>query len=151
MAAVEPTLSGFFVFLRSGAVGFSTTVLPDTEPVIPAAFEMALETVNQVIRQVIGYWYTQAVYNLGADIVCNYAPDQPDQEFFSKLRGQWNILKNVSGTIQWAGDEGTQTSLVVPEAAKMFTISDLQNMKTPWGRVYLSIAQKYGPSVIGIT
>jgi len=148
---LQPTLAGFLVFLRSPVVGFNTTVLPDSEPVIPAAYEWAIELVNQNINCVANYWYTQAVYNLGADVIVNFAPDQAGQTFFADLRSNWNVLKNVSGTIKWAGDEGTQTALVVPKAAEMFTISDLQNMKTPWGRNYLAIAQKYGPSVWGIS
>jgi len=151
MTVVKPTYAGFLLFLRSSVVGFNTTVLPDAEPVIPAAYENALQLVNQTIATVSGFFYTQAVYMLGADIICNYAPDQAGQTYFSTLRDKWNVLKFVSGTIQWGGDQGTQTSLVVPEAAKMFTLSDLQNLKTPWGRNYLAIAQKYGPSVWGIT
>ncbi len=151
MAVVKPTPEGFLVFLRSSVVGFSTTVLPDNEPTIPAAYENALELVNCTIAKVSGFFYTQAVYMLGADIVCNYAPDQAGLTFFADLREKWNTLKFVSGTIQWAGDQGTQTSLVVPEAAKMFTLADLQSLKTPWGRNYLSIAQRYGPSIWGIT
>ena len=148
--ATEPSLAGFLVFLRSSMVGFSTTVLPDSEPVIEAAYENALALVNETLK-VAGYFYTQAVYNLGADIIVNFAPDQTDQTFFQGTREKWNILKFVSGTIQWAGDNGSQSSLVVPKAAQMFTLSDLQRLKTPWGRQYLSIAQSYGPSVWGIS
>lgn len=151
VVVVKPTYAGFLVFLRSSVVGFSTTVLPDSEPIIQAAYDNALQLVNVTISTVSGFFYTQAVYMLGADIICNYAPDQAGLDFFSTLRDKWNILKFVSGTIQWGGDQGTQTSLVVPEAAKMFTLSDLQRLKTPWGRQYLALAQSYGPSVHGIT
>ena len=41
-------------------------------------------------------------------------------------------------------------SLVVQKAAEAFQLSDLQNLKTPWGRTYLGFAQKYGPSVWGV-
>ncbi len=41
--------------------------------------------------------------------------------------------------------------MVVQEAAKNFTLANLQNLKTPWGRTYLGFAQAYGPSIIGLS
>lgn len=154
----RPSLAGFLVFLRSSAVGFTTAVLPDSEPVIAEAYALAIETVNRTISCVSGLFYTQAVYNLGADLVVNFAPDVDNAPpvtgselpYFAYLRDKWNILKFVSGTIQSASDEGSSTGLVVPKAAENFTLADLQNLKSPWGRNYLSIAQRYGPSVWGM-
>jgi hypothetical protein len=34
--------------------------------------------------------------------------------------------------------------LLNPEAMKTFTLANLQNLKTPWGREYLAIAQRAG-------
>ena len=34
--------------------------------------------------------------------------------------------------------------MTVPKAFDELTIGNLQNLKTPWGRVYLGIAQSYG-------
>ena len=34
--------------------------------------------------------------------------------------------------------------LLVPDAFKALTISDLQNLKTPWGLTYLGFAQACG-------
>jgi len=42
-------------------------------------------------------------------------------------------------------------SLVVMEAAKMFTLSNLQNLKDIYGRTYLGYAQSYGPSTFGLS
>ena len=84
----------------------------------------------------------------------NYAQDlpgaatvqgsDPPLPFFAYARKTWNIFGFVSGVVQSTGDESTNVSLVVQEAAKDFTLSDLQNLKTPYGRRYLSMAQQYG-------
>ena len=43
-----------------------------------------------------------------------------------------------------SNDETTGETLVVMDAAKGFTLSNLQNLKTPWGRTYLGFAQQFG-------
>lgn len=151
MSTMGPSLGGYTTFLRSSAVGFSTVVLPDSEPIISESYEAAIRLVNQVIAGVDPFYYRYAVYNLGADFVVNWAPDQPGQTFFADLREKWNIYKFISGVVQSSNDVSTGESMVVPEAAQKFTLADLQRLKTPWGRAYLQIAQKYGPTVWGIS
>ncbi len=167
---VQPTLAGFITFIRD-IMGITTTVLPDNSPVIGMAFAVALAIVNPALRCVripqadstgavlnAGGLsiYSLAVNNLAADNLINYAQDlpgatpvegsNPPLPFFAWTRAQWNINGFVSGVISGSADEGTSQSLVVQEAAKAFTLKDLQNLKTPYGRTYLGYAQSYGPT-----
>jgi hypothetical protein len=166
---IRPTLAGFLIFIRT-TMGISTSVLPDSSPVIPMAFAVALGIVNPALWRASipqydpagvslnsGGWsiYALAVYNLAGDNLVNYAPDVPDApivkgsnppaSYFENLRQKWNLTGFVSGVISGSSDEGTSQTLVVQEAAKNFTLSNLQNLKTPWGRAYLAFAQDYGP------
>lgn len=158
--ATRPTLAGFILFIRN-VMGINTTILPDNSDVIALAYAVALEIVNRQIRLASSLMYTLAVYNLGGDNIINYAQDLPDaakisgsdppQAFFAYTRAQWNVNGFVSGVVNSTSDEGTSVSLVVQKAAENFTLSDLQNLKTPYGRQYLAIAQKYGPNIWGLS
>lgn len=157
-----PTLAGFLAFIR-GNMEINTTLLPDNAPVIPLAFQIAMDLVNCDLNKASPDIYTLAVYNLGGDNIINLAPDvQPpvpyidpankDQlSFFAFLRWKWKLLDFNSGVVQSTGDEGTNVSLVVQEAAKNFTLANLQNLKTPYGRQYLAFAQLAGPTIWGLT
>jgi len=168
-----PTLAGFQQFIRL-VMGIDTTILPDSSLVIPMALQVAIVIVNPALKivclptidaagVVLGpsqSIYTLACYNLGGDNLINYAQDQagaaavdgsePPLPFFAWTRKQWNINGFVSGVIQSAGDESTNESMVVQEAAKNFTLADLQSLKTPYGRTYLGLAQAYGPTTWGL-
>lgn len=160
---MEPTLAGFIAFLRD-VVGINSTVLPDDSATIPMSLSIALAIVNPALRAA-GYTpgpagtipvsiYVLAVYNLGADNVINFAPDvaaAPNNTYFADLRASFNTNAFVSGVIQSSNDESTGNSMVVQEAARNFTLGNLQNLKTPWGRVYLAYAQAYGPSIVGLS
>lgn len=131
-------------------MGISTAQLPDNSPWIGYAFGIALQTVNPVlvaVPSVPNVWtiYEVAVYNLGGSNLINYAPDQPGQTFFADARKAWNINgEGPFGVVSAAGDQGTSDSFIVPDAMKGLTLGDLQNLKDPWGRAYLAIAQKTG-------
>lgn len=173
---MPPTLAGFIAFIRN-VMGISTTVLPDASPVIGFAFSVALAIVNPALKKVAlpqqdsagaalysgqpSSIYALAVYNLAGDRVINYGQDLPDAApiagseppvgFFAWSRKQWNINGFVSGVISASNDESTGQSMVVQDAAKNFTLGDLQNLKTPYGRQYLAFAQDFGPATWGIT
>lgn len=142
MSTPAPTFPGFLTFVR-GTMGISTTVLPDSAPVLEDSYALALETVNLAIR-ISPLNYIKAVYNFAGDAVINEAPDQTDSTFFADLRTKWNILDPISGVVASSGDVSTNQSLTVPEQFSTLTLADLQQFKTPYGRAYLSIAQKYG-------
>lgn len=153
----RPTFAGFVAFVRTN-MGISTAILPDDSEVLPVAYAVALEVANPKIAQASALIYKLAVYNLGGSNVINYAQDLPGApifknklKFFAFVRQQWNVLGFVSGVIQSSGDEGTNESLVVQDAAKDFTLANLQQLKDPWGRQYLAFAQSYGPSEWGLT
>lgn len=164
-----PTVAGFLNFIRT-IMGIDATVLPDNSAVIPIAFTVALNIVNPQLAQVsydaraVGgveiSMYTWAVYNLAGSNLLNYAQDLPDAAvvpgsdpaapFFKNMRKVWNLTGFTSGVVQSTNDESTGVSLVVMEAAKNFTLRDLQNLKDPYGREYLMLAQDYG-SIWGIS
>lgn len=146
---MNPTLAGFIAFIR-GVMGITVQQLPDNSPAIPVAYNVATAIVNRAFQAIAGAdpaqpsIYALMVYNLAGDNLVNYAPDQDGQTFFADLRKSLNIAGFVGGIIQSSGDEGTSEAMVVPEAFKLFTMANLQQLKTPWGRQYLSFAQSYG-------
>jgi hypothetical protein len=176
MTAPQPTLAGFQDFIVN-TMQISTTVLPSSSPVIPFAFSVALAIVNQALQCVPvpstdaagvslnsgGYTiYALAVYNLAGSNLLAYAQDLPDAPvvkgsgdpglpFFAWTRQQWQINAFVSGVVQSTADESTSMSLVVQDAAKMFTLANLQQLKDPYGRQFLALSQSYGPSTFGIS
>ena len=171
----SPTLAGFQAFITQ-TMGISATVLPPNDPVIPLAFAVALAIVNPALQCVplpstdaAGVAlnsggltiYTLAVYNFAADRIINFAQDQPGAAiiegsgdpglpFFQWQRKQLNINGFVPGVIQSSNDESTGESFVVQEAAKQFTLANIQQLKTIYGRQYLSLAQDWGPTVWGM-
>ena len=161
MAGSQPTLAGFQEFIQN-VMAVSATDLPPNAPVIAWALAFAIQIVNPQLRVVGGCGppqaglpqvsvYVAAVYNLAGDLVVNFAQDQQGRKFFDRKRKELNINGFVSGVVGAASDESTSTTMVVQEAAKNFTLQDLQSLKTPWGRMYLSLAQAYGPSIWGLT
>lgn len=160
-----PTLAGFLSFIRN-VMGISTNDLPDASPVINMALAVAMSIVNRALYAVSlpmtdtagvelisqpESIYTLAVYNLAGDNLVNYAPDQQGRDYFQDLRKKLNINGFVSGVISGSSDQGTSQQLVVQEAAKNFTLANLQSLKTPWGRQYLAFAQTYGPTTWGLS
>jgi hypothetical protein len=165
MAAPQPTLATFLAFVRN-VMRIDAKKLPDASPWLPIAFANALAIVNPSLAAISipqadaagvalntgGLTiYSEAVYNLAAHNLIEYAQDQPGFGYFKALRKKLNIAGFVSGVVQSSGDEGTSVSLVVQEAAKAFTLMNLQQLKTPYGRTYLGLAQGYGPTTWGIT
>lgn len=153
---MEPTLAGFLIFVRD-VMSIPRTALPDNSPVIGMAYNVAKTIVNETL-QVVGSAnpayptiYALAVYNLAGDALVNYAHDVNGSDYFAKLRASLNLAGFVPGVISSSSDESTSQSLVTPEAMNNLTFANLQQLKTPWGRTYLSFAQSYGPTVWGIS
>lgn len=148
--ATAPSQAGFTQFIRD-SMGITTAQLPDNSEWITLAYDVAVELAYiGVVQAGFANLYTLMVYNLGGSNLVEWTPDQSGQDVFAKLREKYNLNAFVSGVIQSASDEGTSESMVVQEAAKNFTLADLQYLKTPWGRTYLSIAQRAG-TLWGIT
>ena len=139
-------------------MGVPVQALPDDSNWITWTFNYAMQIVNQYLLYancppMPNGWtiYEIAVYNLAGDQLINWAqdvsppyPPPPATPYFQALRASWDITGFVAGVIQSSGDEGTNESLLVPDFMKGLTLSDLQNLKTPYGRQYLAIAQKFG-------
>lgn len=152
----QATLAGFTAFVRD-QMGVGVAVLPDDSGWLAFSYGIALEVVSLTLASVSAVMYVQAVYNLAGDNLLNFAQDAPNAPavaaadnkdrlpYFAYLRQKWKLLDFVAGVVQSSGDETTNVSLVVQEAAKDFKLSDLQNLKTPYGRVYLQIVQRMGP------
>lgn len=135
-------------------MGITTTVLPDASPVIEMSFCVALEIVYEAIQCTSPRLYNLAIYNCAGSTLLSYAPDvsnappfpgsDPPLPYFAYYRALWNINGFVTGVVQASADESTSQSLVVMEAAKNFTLGNLQFLKDPYGRAYLAIAQDAG-------
>ena len=135
--------------------GIPLTVIPLDSVYLKWGYGTAMATVNRQIARAPGPFYLQAVYGLATDWVINWCPDpNPPVPFPTKnrynlpylayLRKQWNLNGFTPGVVQSTSDEGTSESLVVPDQFKALTIDQLANLKTPYGRLYLGIAQKVG-------
>jgi hypothetical protein len=155
LATPQPTPAGFSTFVY-GVVGVPVAWLPTDSVVITYAYNTALATVNPAFRCVPGPIFLQMVYNLGAHLLLSWAPDTTasppfpfttvdnvEYGFFEWYRKQNNMLGFTTGIVQSASDEGTSTSMVVPDQAKNLTISQLGLLSTPFGRYYLGQAQAY--------
>lgn len=95
--------------------------------------------------------YILAVYNLALHQLLKIAQDQPNQSFFTQARAQYKIGTLIPGVVMASGDQATSETLVVPEFFKNLTLSELDLVKTPYGRDYLGYAQMYGPSIVGFS
>ena len=140
-----------------GNLGIPTGALPSDSPWLQYAYDAAVATVNQYLANVPGPIYLLATYNLAADLLINWAPDQPgivypcscsdppaSIGYFACLRLAWGLNSFTPGVIASSSDEATSSSYLNPEQLAQLTIDQLQNLKTPYGRVYLGYAQKVG-------
>lgn len=143
MIVGPPTLAGFLVWVRS-VMGVPTAALPDDSVALQYAFAVSVEIVNPQLQQASPLIYQLAVYNLGGDNLINWAPDQTGQTYLLDARKAFECLDFVGGIITTASDEGTAGSVSVVESLKSLTIGQLQNLRTPYGRQYLSFAAEVG-------
>jgi len=146
---MNPTLAGFILFIQN-VMGITTTNLSPTAPVIAFAYNLAYNTVNAALAGVPNNDPTQptiyatAIYNLAGDYLINFAQDTPPATYFADLRTGFGLNSFTAGVISSTSDESTSESMTTPKAFDELTIGNLQNLKTPYGRMYLSIAQSYG-------
>lgn len=161
MASTEPNLSGYLSFIRNNSIPISATALPDNSPWIAWTYDFAVKWVNEALQAWQGGdlnatpMYALAVYNLGCDRLCNWAPDSglgdPPNTLFSQLRAAYKLENFIAGVVNSSSDVSTSQSLTVPKFFENLTLFDLQTLKTPWGRMYMSIAQQYGPTIWGLS
>lgn len=134
-------------------MGIDPVNLPDNSPSITYAFNTALLIVNPALRSVAMpcfagdppiSLYNQAVYNLAADNLLNWAIDPSGQNYFERTRAELKIANWQAGVVSATTDATTAVTLEIMEAAKGFTMANLQQIKTPYGRQYIAISQDYG-------
>lgn len=73
------------------------------------------------------------------------------QRYFALIRQQVKIISFVPGAVGNTSDVSTSVGLVSPDFLRGLTMYDLDLLKTPYGRRYLSFAQGYGPNVWGVS
>ena len=162
----RPSVAGFAAWL-TGFVQVPAAALPPTpaqNQYVIYAYWSAYGAVNQKILQVDPWAYQRALYNLGMDQLVNFAmdpsplpsgyPNAPGPitgqldgaalPYWAGLQQQFKINLFVPGVVVATSDESTSETLTELEAYKNFTLQDLQNLKTPWGRESLGIAQAVG-------
>ena len=122
-----------------------------TPQVVPMSLSIALEIVNPALACASAMMYGLAVYNLATDRLINYAVDQPGQTWFIDKRKEFRLADARVGVVASASNGETSMSYLNPEQMKLFTLQDLETLKTEWGRRYMGIAQKYGLSIWGIS
>ena len=165
MTAPQPTLADFQTFITQ-TMQVPSAALPAGSPWPGIALGISLGIVNQsLINMPIPQFdaagvalntggfsiYSQAVYNLAAHTLLMLTPDQPGFTYFAKQRRKFNLNGFTSGVVQSSSNEASSVSMVVQDAAKAFTLANLSQFQTPYGRFYAQLAQSYGPSTFGIT
>lgn len=133
-----------FQYFIQNVMDVPVEALPLTSPDITTAFCIALDTVNPLIKIHSLTYYNLAVYNFAGDYLINWANDQMCSTYFEDLRKAFKITSFVAGVVASTADVSTSTSLKVPDSLGDLTLFDLQLLKTPYGRAYLAIAQKFG-------
>ena len=103
-----------------------------------------------------GLDYTIATYNCAGHILLTIAPDVTDSRFFWTLRTEqppkgYALGAFSAGMVTAASDQGTANTLTAPDWVAGLQIGDLEAMKTPYGRAYLSYNQAFGPDVVGLS
>ncbi|MGB8665419.1 MAG: hypothetical protein WCD24_11785 [Serratia inhibens] len=134
-----PELAGFILFIRN-TMGVGADALPDDDPSINLAWTMSLDWVNRQIACISPVLYSQAVYNLAASFLINFGPEA----VFGELRKTLGTNNFTAGVISASADESTSQNREVSDALKNLSLADLQQLKDPYGRWYLAIAQQYG-------
>jgi hypothetical protein len=149
-----PTLAGYINWVRQ-IMGVPDVVLADDSIYLEMSYDIAYEIVNRYIWAVNPGIFTVAVYNLAGDYLVNIAQDDPslpppDNTYWTDLRQSMQINSFIPGLINQASDQGTSAGMKLLSSMENLTVGDLQTLKTPWGRVYLGIAQSVG-SMWGLT
>lgn len=155
--------ANYLEFIRT-AMGITDVYLPDNSDWVTITYEVAAATVNpQFLQSIVARpIYPLMLYNLGGDLLINWAQDLPGVYvtnpspppaqigYFALLRQQFKINNFTAGVVSASSDEGSSVSLEVIDSLKSLTLDQLSNLNTPYGRTYLGYAQKLG-SLWGLT
>lgn len=162
---VEATLAGYTTFIRQ-VMAVPVEALADDSIYIPMTYWPAETLVNDnlfivgnaeqpppQVQPTIRAW---AVYNYAGALLVDIAQDDPTatppfDTYWSTLRNSMGLNGFSAGVVQSAADQGTSTAYKVSSFFDNLTPGELQLMKSPWGRAYLTIASWYGPTIWGLT
>lgn len=145
----QPNTTDLYTFVTTVA-GVPTAALPSSSAYLAWSLSYAEEQTLLVLRAIGQDYYCFAVYLLATSFLINWCPDQPGQTFFVALRKTWNISGFVGGIISSTADQGTSESMDMPDFIKGLTLMNLNQLKDPFGRQYLSMTQEVG-NVWGIS
>lgn len=138
-----PNVTDLYTFLTTVA-GVPTAALPSNSAYLPWALSYAEEKTLLVLYAIGQDYYCFAVYCLATSFLLNWCPDQANQTFFADARKNMGLNGFVGGTVQSSADQSTSESLLSPEFLKGIQLSDLQQLKDPYGRQFLSMQQSLG-------
>jgi hypothetical protein len=146
----QPNLTDFLTFLAID-VQIPAAALPGTSP-YPG---YALKRAQRLVLQGGGdpEMYVNAVYCCATHLILATTPDQVGQTYFAQQqsRAGYGTIVPSTGLVVASSDVSTSSTLAEPVWASRLTVGQLDFFKTPWGRVYLSYNQSYGPSIWGLT
>lgn len=145
----QPNIVDFEWFL-SNSVQIPPAALPASSPWPQYALTQALHLTPCGPG---GIMYTLVVYNCATHILFTITPDVAGQNFFSTARSKegFSLVNPIVGVVAATTDESTTTTLSSPDWTKRITVSQLNFMRTPWGREYLGWIQSAGPYPVGLT
>jgi hypothetical protein len=102
-----------------------------------------------------GIDYTLAVYNCAGHIQIKITPDQVvdniSRRYFQEQRNEYKLLNLSAGLVMSSSNVDTSSSFAVSDSMKQLTLTDLDVIKTPWGRSALAYMQDYGPTVWAVS
>ncbi len=152
-----PTLNGFLAWVYA-VMGVPSSVINISTPALTYAFNFAVAIVNTDFQIIpVGpapgtdTLYEYMVYLLGGSNLINFAQDTPPSTYWADLRTALKINNFIPGWVSSSADQGTSEAMTVPDFFKNLTFADLQLSRDPYGRQYLAYAQKYGPSLWGLS
>ena len=140
------TRSGFVVFMRkarlqlnNGSFAFLTiSDIPDNAAEIDEAYAYSLSVVAELINSINPLDYDRAVYNLGLhDMAVNSG--LPVFESTATAANK----KSGRGFVNSTSDEGTSTSITLPDYLIKQSPYMMELDKTQFGRAYLAILSRY--------
>jgi hypothetical protein len=140
-----PTINTVQVGDRIAVSGISPYAY-DNAPIDPGS-QVAAFVVNSVINMT-NFNYPLSPNPGTAILAANAAVSEL---YFTIARARLKINEFAPGIITSTSDLTTSAGLLNPKFMQALTLENLQLLKTSWGRAYMSIAQKYGPTIWGLT
>lgn len=139
----EPNVADLTTFLRT-VVGIPAEALPDGSPFIIWSLSHSERLTLRALELVGKDFYVFAVHLLATSFLINWCPDQPGQTFFADWQKTMGLNSFVAGVVQSSADEATSESLFTPQFLSGLTLQQLQALKDPYGRQWLSMQQAMG-------